>query len=54
VLVNGRADNPHNETEEEETDRERGIVDGDLFSATMPTFPITPEDNQTRKHRETS
>jgi hypothetical protein len=49
VLVNGRADNPHNETEEEETDRKRGIVDGDLFGATMPAFPITPEDNQTRK-----
>jgi hypothetical protein len=54
VLVNGRTDNPHNEAEEEETDRECGIVDGDLFSATVATFPVAPEDKQARKQRETS
>ena len=54
VLVNGCADNPHNEAEEEEKDRECGIVDGDLFGATMSTFPVAPENDHTRKQRETS
>lgn len=54
VLENGCADNPHNEAEEEETDRECGIVDGDLLGATMSAFPVAPENDQTRKQRETS
>lgn len=54
VLVDSSADNPHDQTEEEEADRERGIVDCGLFGATVAALPVGPEDNQTGKQGDAS
>lgn len=53
VLVDGRTDDPHNEVEEEEADCKCGIVNGGLFSPSVAALPVTPEDDNAGKERET-
>lgn len=54
AFVDSSPDNPHDETDKEKADRECGIVERGLLGAAVTALPVSPENNQAGKERNTS
>ena len=46
ALQNGGCDDPHDGVEDEEAERERGVVDGGLFGFAVTASAVRPEDEE--------
>lgn len=52
-LKNSSCHSPHDCTEDEETDCEESVINRDLFSSSVTSSPVVPEDEKTESERNT-